>query len=333
MKKTHKALALILALLMALSLAACGAASKSSPEAGAADYADNGKDYPQGTAVPHDESAEYSYADSEEAPAPNALINSAQGQAPSISPEKIIYSGNAELETTEFDVTVKKLGEIIEQNGGFIQSSNVTGIDYYSASYYKSVSRSAWYEIRIPSEKFSAVTGLLETLGNVPYSSTYAENISAQYQDTTARLTALRAQEERYLELLGKANTVEEVLYVEQYLSEVRYEIERLETQIRSWDSLVSYSTLSLTVSEVVEYTEQPDIPVKVNYGEQLSKAFSGTIDALGIFFKGLFKFLVGASPVIVLLAVIAVPTVLLVRRHDKKKKAAAAPRPEDRKE
>ncbi len=164
---------------------------------------------------------------------------------------------------------------------------------------------------------------MLETLGNVPYSSSNADNITMQYHDTQARLTARRTEETRLLELMSMAKDVEEMLKIEGYLSDVRYEIESLESQIKNWDSLVSYSTLSLSIEEVRLYSD--DEPATLSYGKQLSMTFSNSLKGIGHFFKALFKWFVGALPVLVLLAIIAVPTVILARRHTKKKKAKKA--------
>ena len=228
--------------------------------------------------------------------------------------DKIIYSGWASIETLEFDQTLADISRLIDEIGGFIQSSHVSGNDYHSSRGF----RSAEFVIRIPSDSFGPVMEGLDRFGNVPYSSTNANNITMQYVDTQARLTAREAEEARLLELLSQAANIEDLLTIERHLSNVRYEIESLTGTIRNWDSLISYSTLTLSISEVRLYTdrEAADTP----YGQQLVNAFNNSLAGLARFFMGAFRFLVGAFPVLVVLAVLAVPVAVVVRRVKRKK-------------
>ena len=179
------------------------------------------------------------------------------GDVPDENPEKIIYSADATVETTEFDKTLEELAALIKEYGGWVQSSSINGANYYSISRGSSYNRSADYTIRIPSDKFQTVMGSLSTLGNIPYSYTYTENVSAQYYDVQSRLTAYKTQETRLLEMMEKAQTVEDTITIEEKLTELQYKIDSLQSSLNNWDRQVNYSTISLNVQEVGEYTEQ----------------------------------------------------------------------------
>jgi len=318
MKTKTRLSALALVLILVLALAACGA-SKASDTATA------------GTAPEPAATAEYSLASGsdtvrteEAADNADAASTNANGVSEMPAADKIIYSGSATIETKEFDKTIEALAKLVSDNGGFVESSSVTGNDYYSQQNNYQNYRSAQYVFRIPVDKFKPLMDGLDTLGNVPYSSTNAENITMQYTDTASRLEAAQTKETRLLELLSKASSMEDILAIENSLSDVRYEIESLTSQIRNWDSLISYSTLSVTVSEVALYTE--DSTGTLSYGQQLSEAFTRSIKAVGRFFKSFLKFLVAAFPVLVVLAVIAVPVILIIRAANKKRKAKTPP-------
>ena len=318
MKTKTRLSALALVLILVLALAACGA-SKTSDTATA------------GTVPEPAPTTQYSLASGsdtvrteEAADTADAAATNANGVSEMPASDKIIYSGSATIETMEFDKTIEALSKLVSDNGGFVESSSVTGNDYYSQQNNYESYRSAQYVFRIPVDKFKPLMDGLDTLGNVPYSSTNAENITMQYTDTASRLEAAQTKETRLLELLSKASSMEDILAIENSLSDVRYEIESLTSQVRNWDSLISYSTLSITVSEVALYTE--DGTGTLSYGQQLSEAFTRSIKAVGRFFKGFFKFLVAAFPVLVVLAVIAVPVILIIRAANKKKKAKTPP-------
>ena len=310
MKTKQKLVSLALAIIFILAFAACGAASKTATDEMTTENSS--------IAAAPEEAGSYALADT--AGTKDAGTGTSVGTAVMPSSEKIIYSGSATVETMEFDKTLGDLNKMVTDCGGFIETSSVTGNDFYSQHNGYASYRSAQYTFRIPVDKFKSFTESLDTLGNVPYSSSNAENITMQYTDTESRLTAYRTKETRLLELLAKANSMEDILAIESSLTDVQYQIESLTSQIKSWDSLISYSTLSITVNEVSLYTE--DSTSTLSYGQQLKETFTRSIAGVGRFFKGFFKFLVGAFPVLVVLAIIAVPVFLIVTAAHRKRTA-----------
>ena len=315
-----KALSLLLAALLVFALCACGSADTAS-SAPAADYdmAYTESAYPA--------EAEEGYGGF--AVTGGTQLESASGAAPEGSPEKLIYSASATVETTEFDGTIEKLSALVEQYGGFVESSSVNGSNYYTQSRGYSSTRYASYVIRVPSDKFSALMGSLSTLGNVPYSHTYTENITAQYYDTDARLTAYQTQEARLLEMMEAAKTVEDLIAIEEKLTELRYQIESLQSTLKNWDRQVAYSTLDLEVQEVVAYTPES----RMSYGQELALALSNGLKRTGEFFKDLLLAIVGALPALVILAVVLAILIPVWKKRRKARKARKNPPAEKPKE
>ncbi|MEA4894740.1 MAG: DUF4349 domain-containing protein [Oscillospiraceae bacterium] len=314
MKTNRKFLSIALALILILALAACGAAGNKSPETATSDRA----------SIPAPEAASGSSFDMEEGQKASQADISGSAGAGNLtelpSADKIIYTGYVSLETLDFDKTMADLQQLISDCGGFVQTSNVTGGDYDSIYGGTAISRTADYTIRVPVEKFKSVTDSLKNLGNVVSSSTNADNITMQYTDTQSRLSAYQTEETRLLELLAKASSVEDMLAIETRLSDVRYNIESLTSQLKNWDSQVSYSTLTLSVREVALYSK--DNSSTLSYGEQIRQTFAHSLYSLGSFFKGLLKFLVAIFPALVVLGVIAVIVLLIVKASNRRKKS-----------
>ena len=314
-----KALSLLLAALLVFALCACGSAdTASSAPAASYDMAYTEAAYPA-------EAEEYGGF----AVTGGTQLESGSGAAPEGSPEKLIYSASATVETTEFDGTIEKLSALVEQYGGFVESSSVNGSNYYTQSRGYSSTRYASYVIRVPSEKFSALMGSLSTLGNVPYSHTYTENITAQYYDTDARLTAYQTQEARLLEMMEAAETVEDLIAIEEKLTELRYQIESLQSTLKNWDRQVAYSTLDLEVQEVIEYTPES----RMSYGQELALALCSGLKRTGEFFKDLLLAIVGALPALVILAVVLAILIPVWKKRRKARKARKNPPAEKPKE
>ena len=113
--------------------------------------------------------------------------------------------------------------------------------------------------------------------------------------------------------MMELAETVEDVIIIEDRLTELRYQIEALQSRLNNWDRRVNYSTVSLTVKEVREYT--PEEKVNPTYGEELLQALKDGLYNAGQFLKDLLVFLVEALPVLVLLVPIIWLVVWLLRK------------------
>ncbi len=83
--------------------------------------------------IAYDEEADYGGLAAEEG---RPYPPTAPARGGDINPDKIIYSADATLETTDFDTAVEKLGALIEQYGGFIESSSVRGVNIYNRGSY-----------------------------------------------------------------------------------------------------------------------------------------------------------------------------------------------------
>ena len=324
--KTKKILTVLLTAVLVLSLCACGSAknsySYSTASGSSADYAY--APYPmEEPAAAYDDYGMYDWdeAETEEYGGFSANTssqaasgtNSSTSAATAINPEKIIYSANAQLETTTFDETVAEISRMIDVYGGFVENSSVNGANYYNRARGNASLRSASYTIRVPSENFLSMMNTLPTLGNVPYTNTYTENVTSQYYDVQARLKAYQAQEDRLIEMMSVAETVEDIITIEDRLTEIRYEIDSMQSRLNNWDRRVSYSTIYLDVSEVSEYT--PTETVRVTYGEKLTAAVKSGLKTVGDFFSGFLLWFVEALPTLILLAVLAGIVLLIIHR------------------
>lgn len=293
-----KLFSLLLAVVMTLSFCACGSSSDFIADS-TADYS-----YTEPAAAPAVGmmAAEYE-SDAGGLAANDAMPDSPDSGGSDINPDKIIYSANATVETTEFDETIAGLNELIAQYNGWIEASSVNGSNYYNKSRGNASNRSASYTVRIPSENFQTLMNSLSTLGNIPYTHTYTQNVTAQYYDTQARMKAYETQEAKLLEMMELAKSVEDIIAIEEKLTDVRYMIESLRSSLNNWDRRVNYSTVDITVKEVSAYT--PSAPVKVSYGERLINSFVNSVKGAVEFFKDLLVFIVSMIPTLVILAVL----------------------------
>ena len=250
--------------------------------------------------------------------------------APAGNPEKIIYSADVTVETTDFDGSLAKVEVLLADCGGWVESSSVNGANFYQKSRGYGGTRSASFTLRIPSEHFDKLMSSLSALGNVPFTHTYTENVTAQYYDTEAHRKAYETQEARLLEMMEKAETVEDIVILEDRLTELRWRIESLQSQLLNWDRRVSYSSVYLDLQEVQEYT--PETVTRLSFGQRLWRSLKDGLKGVAEFFEELLLWLAGALPALLILAVLGLILLkpvkkALTRRKEKKtaKKAEKA--------
>ena len=110
--------------------------------------------------------------------------------------------------------------------------------------------RSASLTIRVPSSRFGDALQQLKSLdGEVQTSGVSAQDVTDQFVDLQARLTAKQAEEQRYIAILNRANTIDEILKVDASLGNVRTQIEQLTAQINSIKNRTEFSTISMSIS------------------------------------------------------------------------------------
>ena len=239
---------------------------------------------------------------------------------PDDAERKIVKTFRISSETKEFDSATTKLNELILQNGGYVQESSSNNKSYNNNS--NRYNRNANYVIRIPAENADAFVNSVGGLLNVTNSQSTVEDISETYYSMEARLEELLVERDALLEILSNTETTKDYsmwLTVKSRLSEVKQQIAVYQGQLNRYDSQVAYSTVHLSITEVINYTDNAE---NNSFGSRLLTAFkSGWSD----FAEGLGDFIVwfvGAFPVLLLLAGIATAITMIIRRSVRKNRA-----------
>ena len=317
-----KAKLLIVALAIILTLSACGAAG------GAPKGADDGlfnKYLEAADGAMYAPQADY---ETVTAMAPSydrgdgisiAGINSAYSP-PNIDTRKLIRTASLEMETTEFNESLEAIEANIIDADGYIQNSNVYGSGYPDVYYSYGGRQSANLSIRIPANSLEGFLNSVSSCAAVIRSSINTDEVSEYYYDTEARLVSLKIQEQTLLDILKKADTLTDVITLQNALLEIRYQIESAEGTLRRLDNQVAYSTVNITLTEVKRITDTSD-PIKL--GDRISFAFSQSVTRFKDGFENFLVYLAGSGITIfiwlIVLAVIAIIVKVSVSRSTKK--------------
>ena len=233
--KRYLSVSLILLLLLGM-LTGCGASSKNVMTEAAAPMA------PAATEMAMEETL-YDEAGS-------GISNTA-----TVMPEnqKLIRTVYMDAQTTSMDAVMSWLENRVAELGGYFEQKSIRRSGSRNdGSYYKY----ADLVIRIPAENLDQFTDQVGEKANVTSTSESTENVTLQYVSIESRINALKIEEERLLELLSKADNMSDLLTIESRLTDVRYDLEQIHSQMLVMKNRINYSTIHLDITEVKEYTE-----------------------------------------------------------------------------
>ena len=258
-----RAVTMWLAALLALSLTACGGGASGGGDAAASSSAGGGESLSFSTQESQDSAPGEPGAEAEEA-SPQAGQNA-----------KLIRRAELEIQTEAFDTAAASLEALVAEAGGYFQSAQVEGGSLRD----QNAARYGNYVIRLPEENFSAFLDQSGTLGYVVRRSESSENVSQAYYDTETRLAAQRTKQERLLDLLAQADTMESIIELENALSETEYEIQSLTTDLEHYDDLIDYATVDLYLAEVLSLSQTPG--ETAGLGERMAAGLSASAAGL----------------------------------------------------
>ena len=141
---------------------------------------------------------------------------------------KLVRRAEFSIQTEQFDQTVQALDRLVSECGGYFETAAVRGGSYRDAS----ASRWGEYVVRVPAERYSDFFNSAGTLGYITESSESSEDVGERYYDAETRLKTQRTKQERLLALLEQANTMEDIISLENALGEVEYQIEQLSSTL-----------------------------------------------------------------------------------------------------
>ncbi len=227
--------------------------------------------------------------------------------------EKILQTGHVSMQTDTFDTVVDDLRFSATNSGGFIESANIYGRDHYDGR----TRRICNIVLRVPRDQFTAVFEHTERLGKVINSSQSAEDVTARYYDIAGRLETRRVEEERILEMITRAEEIEDLLALEERLGIIRTDIELYQSQMNNIDRLAAFSTINVTLEEVLP---EEMITVSDDLGGRLQQAFIRSVNNTVIFFQNVLLFLAEALIPLLFIALLAVVGITIYKRKKKKR-------------
>lgn len=309
-----KILAFLLLTVLCLSLVSCGSRKEKS---------DQGAYYAEPSGGDYEFPSDSGFYNTNDSMSENKAENPEHASASLASGLKLTYSASIDIETLEYDKSLQSILDAIRKAGGFVSYRDEGG--GYTSDYGSYIRKWVRMECRVPagsyqefldgSSEFGTVTGLLSSM----------EDITSQYVDTEARLSSLNAQRERLTAMMEKADTVADLIEIESQLSETIYQIESYTARKNTYDNLVAYSTVTITLEEVAVVTRQAE-----TFWDRLLATIGDSLRNFADFLETLLLSVIYLLPFAAVLTVLALLTVRVLRKRKAKKPAKKAEGPVD---
>lgn len=228
---------------------------------------------------------------------------------------KIIKTGYISINVNSFDETSQLVKTYMEQNNGYVERSDQYA-DYDSqTNAYKG--KSGNITVRIESTKFSDTMSYIETLGTVTNQSETVNDITNNYVDAQSRLEVKEQEKERLTELLDSAENIGDIISIESRLTEVISDIESYQAQLNSYDDVVDYSSINISITEK---NDESIIPAKTDFVDKAAYNFKNSARTLFSGFEGIVLLVIKLWAPLAVVLVVAVATVVFIKTKKNKK-------------
>lgn len=233
---------------------------------------------------------------------------------------KLITTMWITAESEDLTTLLAQVEAQVKALGGYISNSDInqdTHFNYDIMDYEQASTPSrASLTVRIPSEQLDAFLSSVTEESNITYQSKSVEDVTLTYVDLESHKKVLLAEEERLLELLELSETVEDMITVEDKLADVRYQLESMESQLRSYDNQIDYSTVYLTLEQVETYTAKEPKTV----GERIATGFSENLKDVRDWLVDVFVWIVTHLPGLIVFALILWAVIMIISGLKKRK-------------
>ena len=227
------------------------------------------------------------------------------------SQRKIIYRAQLDLVVNDFDKTELAAPRLVAEHGGYLADVHLArnaGDNRYGK-----------WTIRVPVDRFEAFLDAASKLGVPTRRQQSGQDVTEEYIDLEARLVTKQKFEERLIKLVeDRADSVKDLIVVEQQLARVRTEIEQMQGRQRYLQNQTSMTTVTLTAQEQHDYTP-PETP---GLGSQIAMTWNGSLGSMQNLGANLVLVGVSAAPWLLMVGAVVGPAWMMRRRSTPQREA-----------
>ncbi len=167
----------------------------------------------------------------------------AETPAPEVANRKLIRNATVELEIVSFDNAVQKITAFANEEHGYVATTD--------SQKQANGKLRGQVVVKVLPENLDRFLQKIRSLGELKNQTLGTEDVTKAYFDTDARLKNAHVMEQRLIDMLKtKTGKVSDLLQVEKELGRVREEIEKMQGELKYWDSQVQFATVTISLAE-----------------------------------------------------------------------------------
>ena len=176
-------------------------------------------------------------------PAKEATQNRVEAINPVITNRKLIRNAAVDLEIVAFDDGIQKITAFANEEKGYVVTTR--------SQKQANGKLKGEIVVKVLPENLDRFLQKIRGLGELKNQTLGTEDVTKAYFDTDARLKNARVMEQRLIDMLKtKTGKVSDLLQVEKELGRVREEIEKMQGELKYWDSQVQFATVTISLAE-----------------------------------------------------------------------------------
>ena len=244
------------------------------------------------------------------------------------APRMLIQRATLDMTTKEFTATLVNLRDAAAAFGGYIESSNLSAYTPWHWDNDVRLGRNFWITIRVPVARFEEALRHVEGYGEVLALNQTTDDVTGQFADFQRRMEVRLVEEERLLELVGQATTLQNIFTLEDRLTQVRHHIEFYRGAMLGLGDQAAFSTITVNLWEILD-EEEDDEEEEAGYtfGQRISNTFGASLDVVSAILQGFVVFMAGAIVPLLILGALAFIIIVIVKFFAKRA-AARPPKP-----
>ncbi|MRI86154.1 DUF4349 domain-containing protein [Aerococcaceae bacterium WS4759] len=194
--------------------------------------------------------------------------------------QALIHTATVQMQTVTYDETKAALMALIEDSSAQVQYQdeyNQTYYDYATNTQSQDRLYTLALTLRIPQDDFDSLLTALTNgdIAEVTSTSRGSQDVTTSVRDLDIRVESLNARIERLTELLNEAESITDIIEIQNSLDEAIVERDQLLAEQQYLNDQVSRSTITVSLKEVLELGD--GVTRQRSFWDELVKALSET--------------------------------------------------------
>ncbi|CUN70208.1 Uncharacterised protein [Turicibacter sanguinis] len=217
------------------------------------------------------------------------------------------FNISIKMNVSQISESLSQLNVLVQQASGTVMSSSLVAIDQMLESYMGSCI------LEIESTEVEEFLQQVELIGQITQMETYTNSEVLVTEDIDSWLSNLSMQQSKYQTLLSEAETVSEIIKIEEELARVQVEMDK-------WSALKAQDDVARNKVTIIFELKEQEIQDDSRWGVMIQNELSVQLNRISQVTRWLLVKLIGLVPYVVILFVVILIMRCLFRGRKRKR-------------